>query len=152
MIHDVFWHRCSRVCSRSGQGHRARQVDITQVGPEQTRNTFVCVQRPAPQVGSLFSARRLAGARYQLDIEFVQAGIVGNGRHQGDPVVRSCDRYPNTDAICRDVLTPLVHRFQTDGIQRTRGRSSAEQQQRGEGSQSRASERPREASWVERPR
>ena len=61
---------------------------------------------------------------------------------QEDPVVRWPVEYPNTDAICRNVLTPLVHRFQTDGIQRTRGRSSAEQQQRGEGSQSRASERP----------
>ena len=116
MIHDVFWHRCSSVCSGIGQGHRAQQVGITQVGPEQTRNLCICAQRPAPQVRSLFSARRLAGARYQLDIEFVQAGIVGNGRHQEDPVVRWPGEYPNTDAICRNVITPLAHRFQTHGI------------------------------------
>ena len=94
------------------------------------------------------STRRLAGVRYQLDIEFLQAGIVGNGRQQEDPVVRWPGEYPNTDAICRNVLTPLVHRFQTDGIQRTRGRSSAEQQQRGRVVSLRASERPREASWA----
>jgi hypothetical protein len=61
-------------------------------------------------------ARRLAGVRYQLDFELPQASIVGNGRHQEDPVVRSCDRYPHTDAICRNVLTPLASRFQTRDI------------------------------------
>ena len=98
------------------------------------------------------SVHRLAGVRYQLSCRLILGWVVGNGRQQEDPVVRWPGEYPDTDAICRNVLTPLVHRFQTDGIQRTRGRSSAEQQQRGEGSQSRASERPREASWVERPR
>ena len=53
----------------------------------------------AHQVSPPLSTRRLAGARYQLDFELAQAGIVGNGRHQEDPVVRSCDRYPHTDAI-----------------------------------------------------
>ena len=96
----------------------------------------------------LLSARRLAGVRYQLDSRHVQAGIADNGRHQEDPVVRSCDRYPHTYAVCRNVLTPLASRFETHGIERTRGRSNAEQQQRSEGSQPRASERPREASWV----
>ena len=119
---------------------------------EETRNLFVCVQRLAHQVSPHSVVRRLAGARYQLDIATPQAGIVGNGRHQEDPVVRSCDRYPHvhTYAICRNVLTPLASRFETHGIQRTRGRSSANQQQRcrWEGSESRASERPREASWV----
>ena len=79
---------------------------------------------------------------------FLQAGIVDNGRQQEDPVVRLPGKYAYTDAICRNVLTPLASRFETHGIQRTRGRSSTEQQQRWEGSRSRASERPREASWV----
>ena len=48
--------------------HRARQVDITQVGLEQNRNLCVCVQRPAHQVSPPSIARRLAGARYQLDL------------------------------------------------------------------------------------
>ena len=99
-------------------------------------------------MGPGFLARRLAGARYQLDDHFGQAEIVDNGRHQEDPVVRLPGKHAYTDAICRNVLTPLASRFETHGIQRTRGRSSAEQQQRWEGSQSRASERPREASWV----
>ena len=148
MIRDVFWHRCSSVCSRIGQRHRAQQVDVTRIGLEQTGNLFVCVQRPAHQVSPPLSARRLAGARYQLDSAFAQAEIVDNGRHQEDPVVESPGKYAYTDAICRNVLTPLASRFETHGIQRTRGRSSAEQQQRWEGSESRASERPREASWV----
>ena len=99
------------------------------------------------------SVHRLAGVRYQLSCRLILDWVVGNGRPQEDPVVRWPGEYPQTLAICRNVLTPLVHRFQTDGIQRTRGRSSAKQQMTaGEGSQSRASERPREASWVERPR
>ena len=144
MIHDVFWRGCSRVSSGIGQlqPHRARRVGITQVGLEANRNLCICAQRPASRMGRPFSVFRLAGARYQIDGQLPQAEIVGNGRQQEAPVVRSCDRYPQTLAICRNVLTPLVHRFQTHGIQRTRGRSSAEQQQRGEGSQSRASERP----------
>jgi hypothetical protein len=92
--------------------------------------------------------RRLAGVRYQLDIELDQAGIVDNGRPQEDPVVRLPGKHAYTDAILPNVLTPLASRFETHDIQRTRGRSSAEQQQRWEGSESRASERPREASWV----
>ena len=94
------------------------------------------------------SVHRLAGARYQLVNRLILGWIVGNGRPQEDPVVRWPGEYPNTAAICRNVLTPLVHRFQTDGIQRTRGRSSAEQQQRGRVVSLRASERPREASWA----
>ena len=79
---------------------------------------------------------------------FLQAGIVDNGRHQEDHVFKSPCKYAYTDAILPNVLTPLASRFETHDIQRTRGRSSAEQQQRWEGSESRASERPREASWV----
>ena len=115
---DVFWHRCSSVCSRIGQRHRVQQVNVTRTRLEQTQNLFVCPERPAPQVSPPFIARRLAGARYQLDSQLVQAGIVDNGRHQEDPVVRSCDRYPHTDAICRNVLTPLASRFKKHGIQR----------------------------------
>ena len=63
------------------------------------------------------SVHRLAGVRYQLSRRVILGWVVGNGRPQEDP---------QTLAICRKVLTPLVHRFQTDGIQRTRGRSSAE--------------------------
>ena len=111
MILDVFWHRCSSVCSGIGQGHRLQQVDVTRIGLEATRNLFVCVQRPAHQVSPHSVVRRLAGVRYQLDFELPQAGIAGNGRHQEDPVVRSCDRYPHTDAICRNVVTPLALRF-----------------------------------------
>ena len=117
MIPDVFWHRCSSVCSRIGQRHRVQLVDVTQVGLAQDGKLFVCPERPAHQVSPLLSARRLAGARYQLDFELAQAGIVGNGRHQEDPVVRSCDRYPHTDAICRNVITPLAHRFQKHAVQ-----------------------------------
>ena len=117
------------MCSKIGQRRRHQQVDVTRIGLEETRNLFVCVQRPAHQVGPHSVVRRLAGVRYQLDFELPQAGIVGNRRHQEDPVVRSRDRYPHTDAICRNVLTPLASRFETHGIQRNRGRSSAEQQQ-----------------------
>jgi hypothetical protein len=148
MIQHVFWHRCSSVCSRIGQRHRLQQVDVTRIGREESVPLFFCVQRPAHQVSPPPSARRLAGARYQLDSQFPQAAIVDNGRHQEDPVVRWPGKCAYTDAICRNVLTPLASRFETHGIQRTRGRSSAEQQQRWEGSESRASERPREASWV----
>ena len=114
---DDFWHRCSSVCSRIGQRHRVQQVNVTRIRLEQTQNLFVCPERPASQVSPPFIARRLAGARYQLDSQLVQAGIVDNGRHQEDPVVRSCDRYPHTDAICRNVITPLAHRFQTHAVQ-----------------------------------
>ena len=116
MSPDVFWHRCSSVCSRIGQRHRAQQVDVTRIGLEEYGNLFVCVQRIAHQVSPHSVVRRLAGARYQLDIATPQAGIVDNGRHQEDPVVRSCDRYPHTDAIFRNVITPLAHRFQIHGI------------------------------------
>ena len=85
---------------------------------------------------------RLAGVRYQLDIELDQAGIVDNGQPQEDPVVRLPGKHAYTDAICRNVLTPLASRFETHDIQRTRGSSSAEQQQRWEGRESRASESP----------
>ena len=148
MIRDVFWHRCSSVCSKIGQRHRAQQVDVTQVRLAQYDLHCICVQRPAPQVSPPFIARKLAGARSWLDSQLAQAGIVDNGRHQEDPVVRSCDRYPHTDDICRNVLAPLASRFETHAIQRTCGCSSAEQQQRWEDSQSRAFERPREANWV----
>ena len=57
--------------------------------------------------------RRIAGARYQLDFEIAQAGIVDNGRHKEDPVVRWPGKHAYTDAICRNVLAPLASRFQT---------------------------------------
>ena len=116
MILDVFWHRCSSVCSGIGQGHRLQQVDVTRIGLEATRNLFVCVQRPAHQVSPHSVVRRLAGVRYQLDFELPQAGIVDNGRQQEDRVVRWPGKYAYTDAICRNVITPLAHRFQTHGI------------------------------------
>ena len=117
MIPDVFWHRCSSVCSRSRQRHRAQQVNVTRIGLEQTRNLFVCVQRPAHPVSPHSVVRRLAGVRYQLDSELAQAGIVDNGRPQGDPVVRWPGKHAYTDAICRNVLTPLASRFETHGAQ-----------------------------------
>ena len=52
-------------------------------------------------------------ARYQLDSRFVQAENVVSGRHQEDPVVRLPGKYAYIDAICRNVITPLAHRFQT---------------------------------------
>ena len=76
-------------------------------------------------------ARRLAGVRYQLNFELPQAGIVDNGRPQEDPVVRWPGKYAYTDDIRRNVLTPLASRFETHGIQRTRGRSSAENSSNG---------------------
>ena len=97
----------SSICSRLGQGHRERQVDITQIGLEETRNPYVCVQRPPHQVSPHSVVCRLAGVRYQLDLEFPQAGIVGNGRQQEDPVVRWPGKHAYTDAICRNVITPL---------------------------------------------
>ena len=126
--HDprCFWHRCSSVCSRIGQRHRAQQVDVTQDRTCTNGNLFVCVQRPAHQVSPPLIARRLAGARYQLDSQLVQAGIVDNGRHQEDPVVRWPGKHAYTDAICRNVITPLAHRFQTHGIHSQR----QQQQQR----------------------
>ena len=62
-----FWHRCSSVCSRIGQQHRAQQVDVTQIGPEHKEHSLRCVQRPAHQVSPHSVVRRLAGVRYQLD-------------------------------------------------------------------------------------
>ena len=116
MIQRCLWHQTSSACSRIGQRHRAQQVDVTQVGLGQLRNLFFCAQRPAHQVSPRLSTRRLAGARYQLDSHIVQAGIVDNGRHQEDPVVRWPGKHACTDAICRGVLTPLASRFQTHGI------------------------------------
>ena len=84
---DDFWHRCSSVCSRIGQRHRAQQVNVTQVGLAQHGKLFVCGQRPAHQVSPPLSTRRLAGVRYQLDIALVQAEIIGGGHRQGDPGV-----------------------------------------------------------------
>ena len=86
------------------------------VGLGQTRNLFVCVQRPTHQVSPHSIVRRLAGARYQLDSAFGQAEIVDNGRQQEDPVVRWPGKYAYTDAICQNVLSPLASRFQTRGI------------------------------------
>ena len=116
MIPDVFWHRCSSVCSKIGQWHRVQQVDVTRIGLAHNGSLFSCVQRPAHQVSPHSIVRRLAGARYQLDSPYVQAGIVDNGRQQEDPVVRWPGKHAYTDAICRNVLTPLAHRFQTHGI------------------------------------
>ena len=116
MIPDVFWHRCSSVCNRIGQQHRAQQVNVTRVGLEQNGTLIFCVQRAAHQVSPPLSARRLAGARYQLDSHIAQAGIVDNGRQQEDPVVRWPGKYAYTDAICRNLITLLAHRFQTHGI------------------------------------
>jgi hypothetical protein len=116
MIQQCFWHRCSSVCSRIGQRHRLQQVNVTQVGLAQDGKLFVCLERPAHQVSPLLSTRRLAGVRYQLDFELAQAGIVDNGRPQEDPVVRWPGKHAYTDAICRNVITPLAPRFQTHGI------------------------------------
>ena len=60
--------------------------------------------------------RRLAGARYQLDIAPPQAGIVGGGHRQGDPSFGSRGKYAYTDAILPNVLTPLASRFKTNAI------------------------------------
>ena len=57
--------------------------------PEKTGYQVVCAERPAHPVSPPLSTRRLAGVHYQLDLSLVQAGIVNNGRHQEDPVVRS---------------------------------------------------------------
>ena len=113
---DDFWHRCSSVCSRIGQRHRLQQVNVTQVGLAPSRNLFVCPEHPTRQVSPHSIVRRLAGVRYQLDIELEQAGIVDNGRPQEDPVVRWPGKHAYTDAICRNVITPLAPRFQTHGI------------------------------------
>ena len=88
MIPDVFWHRCSSVCSRIGQRHRVQQVDVTRIGLAQNRSLFSCVRRPTHQISPHLIVRRLAGARYQLDSPYVQAEIVDNGRPQEDPVIR----------------------------------------------------------------
>jgi hypothetical protein len=61
MSPDVLWHRCSSVCSRIGQRHRARQVNITQIGPGYYGDLFVCVQRPAHPVSPHSVVRKLAG-------------------------------------------------------------------------------------------
>ena len=73
-------------------------------------------ERPAHQVSPPLSTHRLAGVRYQLDNEFLQAGIVDNGRQQEDPAVRWPGKHAYTDAICRNVITPLASRFQTHGF------------------------------------
>ena len=82
----------------------------------QVKNLFVCPEHPTRQVSPHSIVRRLAGVRYQLDIELEQAGIVDNGRPQEDPVVRWPGKHAYTDAICRNVITPLAPRFQTHGI------------------------------------
>ena len=47
MIPDVFWHRCSSVCSGTGQWQRAQHVDVTQFRVvEHISRTYV-VERPA---------------------------------------------------------------------------------------------------------
>ena len=88
-----------------------QQVDITQVGLAQYDLHCICVQRPAHQVRPRSIARRLARPATSY-----QAGIVDNVRQQEDPVVRWPSKYACTDAICRNVITPLAHRFQTHGI------------------------------------
>ena len=100
----------------NGQRHRVRQVDITRIGLAPSRNLFVCPEHPTRQVSPHSIVRRLAGARYQLDSPYVQGEIVDNGRPQEDPVVRLPGKHAYTDAICRNVITPLEHRFQTHGI------------------------------------
>ena len=105
MPHSWLMHNC------------AQQVDVTQVILEQYDLDCICGQLPAHQVSPLPSARRLAGARYQLDSHIVQAGIVGNGRHQKDPVFRWPGKHAYTDVISRNVITLLAHRFQMRGIQ-----------------------------------
>jgi hypothetical protein len=67
-------------------------------------------------MGPGFIARRLAGARYQLDDHFGQAEIVKGGHRQGDLAFESPCKYAYTDAILPNVLTPLAHRFETHGI------------------------------------
>ena len=77
--HDprCFWHRCFSVCSRIGQRHRVQQVDITRIGRGEKATCLRLPERPAHQVSPPLGTRRLAGARYQLDIELEQAGVVG---------------------------------------------------------------------------
>ena len=145
---DVFWHQCSSVCSRIGQRHRLQQVDIARIGLDPSRSLFVCPEHPTRQVSPHSIVRRLAGVRYQLDFELAQAWIVGRGHQQEDPAFESPCKYAYTDAILPNVLTPLASRFETHGIRYSVARTAAEQQPRWECSQSRASERPREASWV----
>ena len=64
--------------AESGSGIM-QQVNITRIGREEHVNLFGCVQRPAHRVSRHSVVRRLAGARYQLDIAALQAGIVDNG-------------------------------------------------------------------------
>ena len=116
MSPDVFWHWCSSVCSRIGQRHRLQQVDITRFRLAQTRNLFVCVQRPAHPASPPLSTRRLAGVRCQLDFEFVQAGTAKGGHRQGGLAFESPCKYAYTDDILPNVLTPLASRFETHGI------------------------------------
>ena len=113
---DDFWHRCSSVCSRIGQRHRLQQVNVTRIGLAHNGSLFSCVQRPAHQASPHSVVRRLAGARYQLDSPYVQAGIVDNGRHQEDPVVRWPGKHAYTDVICRNAVITLAHRFQMRSI------------------------------------
>ena len=91
--------------------------DITQVRLEETGNLCICAHSASRAAGSPLSARRLAGARYQLDSQLLHAGIVDNGRQQEDPVVRWPGKHAYTDAICRNVITPLALRFQEHAVQ-----------------------------------
>ena len=68
--------------------HRAQQVDVTRIGLAHNADRTCITQRPTHQVSPPSIARRLAGARYQLDSPYVQAEIVDNGRQQEGPVVR----------------------------------------------------------------
>ena len=70
---DVFWHRCSSVCSRIGQRHRVQQVDITRIGREERATSLRLPERPAHQVNSPLSTRRLAG--HALVISTLREGM-----------------------------------------------------------------------------
>ena len=130
MIRDVFWHRCSHVCSKTGQRHRVQQVDIARNRLARPGNLFVCVQRPAHPVSPHSIGRRLAGVHYQLDFELARAVIVGRGHQQEDPAFGSpCKlKYAYTDAIFLNVLTPLASRFETHGIRQLVVAAAAAQQ------------------------
>ena len=100
------------------------------------------------QVSPPLSTRRLARVRYQLDLEFLQAGIVGRGHQQEDPAFESPCKCAYTDAILPNALTLL----QADLRRMPSDSQSRGPQQRSAVRRSivslRASERPREASWA----
>ena len=104
--------------AESGSGIvSSMQVDITRIGLAHYADRTCITQRPEHQVSPPSIARRLVGACYQLDLWHVQAGpFSDNGQHQEDPIVRWPGKSAYTDAIYRNVITPLASRFQAHGI------------------------------------